>query len=61
MMTLEQIRYALSDRRLMIVAEATGLHYNTVKDIAKRRTINPSYVAVKAISDYLEGRENEPK
>ena len=59
MMTLEQIRYALSDRRLMIVAEATGLHYNTVKDIAKRHTVNPSYAAVKAISDYLEGRKND--
>jgi transcriptional regulator with XRE-family HTH domain len=57
MLTLEQIRVALQDRRLGLVAESTGLHYNTVRGIASGENVNPTYAVLKAISDYLTERE----
>lgn len=57
-MTLEQVREALLDRRIDLVADATGLHYNTIQRIRKNTQDNPSYKAVKALSDYFEGKED---
>lgn len=57
MMTLEQIRQALRDRRPGIVAEATGLHLNTVRDVRGNPDANPTYKVLKALSDYLTHRE----
>lgn len=57
MMTLEQIRLALIDRRPGLIAEATGLHLNTVRDIRDNADANPTYKVLKALSDYLEHRE----
>jgi transcriptional regulator with XRE-family HTH domain len=54
MLTLEEIRQRLFDRRLNVVAEATGLHYNTVRNIAIGHNTNPTYGVLKALSDYLE-------
>lgn len=59
MMYLEQIRAALADRRLSLVAEATGLHYNTVREIRDNPDANPTYKAVKALSDYLTGTQQK--
>lgn len=59
MLDLDEIRAKLADRRLNVVADATGLHRNTVSDIASGRIINPSYLAVKALSDYLTGKVGE--
>ena len=56
MMYLEQIREMLADRRLSLVAEATGLHYNTIRIIRDDPNANPTYKAVKALSEYLEGQ-----
>lgn len=53
MLTLEQIRAALRDRRLAKVAEATGLHYNTIREIRDNPDANPTYKVIKALSDYL--------
>lgn len=55
MMTLEQIRAALQDRRVSMIARATGLHYNTVRDVRDNDEANPTYKVLKALSDYLEG------
>jgi hypothetical protein len=55
MLTLEQIKAALSDRRIKMVAQATGLHNNTIRDIRDNPKANPSYRVMKALSDYLEG------
>jgi hypothetical protein len=55
MLTLEQIKTALADRRLTVVAESTGLHYNTLRDIRDNPESNPSYRTLKAVSEYLEG------
>ncbi len=56
MMTLEQIRAQLQDRRPYMVAKETGLHFNTVRSIRDDPTANPTYKALKALSDYLEAR-----
>lgn len=53
MLTLDQIRAALRDRRLAKVAEATGLHYNTIREIRDSPDANPTYKVIKALSDYL--------
>ena len=54
MMLLEDIQEALRDRKIKMVAEATGLHYNTVRQLASSPDANPTYKVVKALSDYLE-------
>lgn len=54
-MTIEEIRLALRDRRISMIAEATGLHYNTIKAVRDNEGANPSYKVLKALSDYLEG------
>lgn len=53
MMTLQDIRNALQDRRLLMVAEATGLHYNTIKQVRDNEHSNPTHKVLIALSDYL--------
>ena len=55
MMTLEQIKRALRDRRLGMVADATGLHVNTIREVRDSENANPTYKVLKALSDYLQG------
>jgi transcriptional regulator with XRE-family HTH domain len=57
MLKLEDIRKRLEDRRLNMVADATGLHYNTVRNIAAGENTNPTYEVLKALSDYLTNGE----
>jgi N-acetylmuramic acid 6-phosphate (MurNAc-6-P) etherase len=57
MMTLEEIKTQLQDRRVDIVAQATGLHYNSVQRIRSGANSNPSYNVMKLLSDYLEGKK----
>lgn len=54
MLTLEQIRAALLDRRPSRVAAGTGLHYNTIREIRDNPDANPTYKVLMALSDYLE-------
>jgi transcriptional regulator with XRE-family HTH domain len=54
MLTLDEIAVALRDRRMDIVAEATGLHRSTIARI-KTGKANPTYDVMKALSDYLMG------
>lgn len=56
MMTLERIRAALQDRRMDRVAEATGLHYNTIREVRDNPSANPTWRVFKALNDYLEGQ-----
>ncbi len=58
MLTIEQIRLALRDRRISMVSAATGLHYNTIKTLRDNERANPSYKVLKALSDYLKGAAN---
>lgn len=55
MMTIEEIRQALNDRKLTAVADATGLHYQTVWRVANGS--GASYDTIKTLSDYLQGKE----
>jgi hypothetical protein len=56
MMSLQQIRDALADRRLDIVAKATGLHANSVGRIRDGRNLNPKASTLEALSRYLEAK-----
>jgi hypothetical protein len=58
MMTLEEVREQLLDRRIDMVADATGLHYSTVCDVRSGKNDNPSYKTVKALSDYFQNKSN---
>lgn len=55
MLTLEEIRKLLQDRRPGIVAEAVGVRLATIIDVRDGNTENPSYATVKALSDYFAG------
>ena len=52
-MRLNEIRAALKDRRLRVVAEMTGLSYATVWKVATGRTTQVSYEVIEKLSDYL--------
>lgn len=54
MLSIEQIKAALADRRLYKVAEATGLSYPTLRGILTNPDANPTHSVMAAISDYLE-------
>ena len=53
MLTLEQIRQRLEHSNLKAVAQAAGLHFNTVYNLMNTDKV-PSYATVKALSDYLQ-------
>jgi DNA-binding phage protein len=52
-LTLEQIRAGLADRKLKVVAKETGLHYHTLLRIAQDEDTNPTIDTVQRISEYL--------
>lgn len=53
MMTIEEIREGLKDRKLKEVSKRTGLHYNTVCAVANGKKKNPMYNVVESLSNYL--------
>jgi transcriptional regulator with XRE-family HTH domain len=59
LLSLEQIKAALADRRISAVAAATGLHANTLHQIKKGRQTNPSLRTITILSDYLI-RQTQP-
>jgi len=54
MLTLEQVRRELADRRIHAVARGAGLAYDTVWRVYAAKDKRVSYETVKALSDYLE-------
>lgn len=50
---LVRIRKALEDRNLTKVAQATGLHENTVRNIAKGNGGTPTVETIEKLSNYL--------
>lgn len=54
MLEPEIIRGMLGDRRLSVVAEATGLHVNTIAKVRDGKNA-PTYYVLRKLSDYLEG------
>ena len=61
MLSLDQIREALQDRIPSKVVEATGLHYNTVRDIRDNPHANPTYRVMMALSNYFESAKYDNK
>ena len=59
MMTLDQIKAALADRRISMVAAGTGLHVNTVIEVRDSPKANPTYRVLKALSDYLSNPQQK--
>ena len=55
MLTLKEIRERLQDRRPEMVAQGTGLHYNTIRGIRDNPDVNPKYRTVEILSEYLGG------
>lgn len=54
MLTLPEVVQQLQDRKLSKVAEATGVHENTLRRIRDGQQQNPAYETLKAVSDYLQ-------
>lgn len=55
-MTIQEIREALQDRRIPVVAQETGIHHNTIAKIRDGGTTDPSHRVVEALRAYLEKR-----
>lgn len=51
--SIEEIRDALSDRKLKEVARQCGLKYHTVLEIANGNRTNPTYYTYIALVEYL--------
>lgn len=56
MLTFQEIRERLQDRRLDAVAEATGLHPNSIARIRDGKNNDPKHSTLAALSAYLEAR-----
>jgi DNA-binding Xre family transcriptional regulator len=57
MLTLEEIKDKMKDRKLVTVAAATGMNYQTVQRLMAGDKRKVSYDTVKKLSDYLEGKD----
>jgi hypothetical protein len=55
MMTLDQIRAALRDRRLTVVAESTGISYGTLLNMRDKQDANPCLKTMLILDEYLRG------
>lgn len=53
LLTINEIRERLQDRRLEMVSEATGLHYNTVLYIKTGTAKGANIRTIEKLSDYL--------
>lgn len=54
LLSLEDIRLFLKDKRLYVVSKATGLSFPTLKKMADGKKENFTYKTIKAISEYLK-------
>jgi transcriptional regulator with XRE-family HTH domain len=54
MLSIEEVVMLLQDRAIPVVAERTGIHYNTVLNIKNGTNKNPSYEVIKKLSDYFQ-------
>lgn len=53
-LTIEQVKQKLVDRRLEVVAIATGLHYNTLLYIRDGKQTNVKYETLVKLSAYFD-------
>jgi hypothetical protein len=59
MMSIEQIKTALADRRLLVVAKNTGISYGTLLTIRDSPEANPSLKIMLSLEKYLSGASSE--
>lgn len=52
-LTIDEIRAKLQDRRLEVVAIATELHYNTLRQIRDSKQNNVKYETLEKLSNYF--------
>lgn len=57
-MTIEQLRDALQDRRLSVVAERTGVSENTIRTIRDGKNTSPSRLTMRVLTEYFEKEKN---
>lgn len=57
MLTVEQIKDALADRKLTVVSKATGVNRNTLSQVRNGTQTNMQTDTVKRLSDYIEGKD----
>lgn len=55
LLTLYEIKDKLKDRRLHVVAKATGLSYPTIKKLADEENPNCTIETQRAVSNYIKG------
>lgn len=55
MLTLDEIKRLLADRRLNVVSAATAVNRNTLAQIRDGKNENPTLRTMKRLSDYLTG------
>ena len=53
-MTVEQLREALQDRRLGVIAERTGVSENTIRTIRDGKNTSPSRLTLRVLTDYFK-------
>jgi len=53
LMTMEQVREGLSDRKLKQVSRESGVKYHTVLEVANGKRPNPTYDTYIALVNYL--------
>lgn len=59
MLSIEQIKKKLQDRRLSVVSEKTGLSVNTLRGIRRGDTKDCLVSTLKTLSDYFEGEDKK--
>lgn len=59
MLTLEEIKTRLEDRKIAKVSEDTKLPERTITRIRDGITINPDYSTLLTLSNYFENQEKE--
>lgn len=57
-MNIKEVSEALKDRRLHMVAAATGLHVNTIREIRDGLTTDPKTSTLNKLVEYLRGSNN---
>lgn len=57
MLSITRIRAELQDLHIAKVARATGLHYNTLRDMRDNPDTNPKLRTMETISAYLAERD----
>jgi len=57
MMTLDEVRVALIDKRISVVADRVGIPNSTIYAVRDGRASNPTYAVLKALSDYLSNAQ----